>query len=135
MESPGDPHRIQVTAAVIQGEDGRVLIARRRDGVFAGLWEFPGGKVEPGESREACLERELKEELGIEARAGEFFCASRHDYGHLAVELFTYRVSSYRGQVVPLEHAELRWVDPGDLSLYDFPEADLPIVRKLVEGR
>jgi len=124
---------IRVTAGVIQ-KDGRVLIARRgKGGHFAGRWEFPGGKVEPGETEERCLARELKEELGIEAQVGEFLCESWYDYGHMAVELLAYRVHSYRGEIVPYEHAELRWVVPRDLDQYDFPEADLPIIQKLVQ--
>jgi len=126
--------RIRVTAGVIE-EGGRVLIARRGDrGVFAGRWEFPGGKVEPGESDRECLARELMEELGIQARVGDLLCANRHDYGHLDVELLAYRVLSYRGPIVLNEHAEVRWVLPRDLARYDFPEADLPVVRLLAEG-
>lgn len=122
---------IRVTAGVIE-EDGKVLIARRGGtGPFAGRWEFPGGKVEAGETDEACLARELKEELGIEAAVGAFLCESLHDYGHLAVALQAYRVSSYRGIIVAREHAEVRWVRPGELQRYDFPEADLPVIRML----
>jgi mutator protein MutT len=124
---------IQVTAAVIEKE-GRVLIARRGgDGPFADLWEFPGGKVEPGETNEQGLARELSEELGIRAQVGVFLCASRHDYGHLAVELLAYRVFSYQGEIRLNEHTEIRWVWPRDLSRYEFPEADLPIIRKILE--
>ena len=90
--------------------------------------------MEPGETGERCLERELKEELGIEARVGEFLCASRYDYGHLAVELLAYRVPSYQGEIVLHEHSEVRWVFPRDLERYEFPEADLPIIRKLIQG-
>lgn len=125
---------IQVTAGVIEKE-GRVLIARKRrgDGPFARKWEFPGGKVEPGETNEECLERELHEELGIRARIGAFLCASRHDYGHLAVELLAYRVISYRGEIVLNDHEEIRWVPAGDLADYEFPQADIPIIRLLME--
>ncbi len=125
---------IKVTAGVIE-KDGRVLIALRRrgDGPFERRWEFPGGKVEPGETNEECLERELYEELGIRARVGEFLCTSRHDYGHLAVELLAYRVSSYRGAIVLNDHEEVRWVTHRELTDYDFPEADIPIIHHLLE--
>ena len=122
---------IRVTAAVIEKE-GRVLIARRKPGgPFGGLWEFPGGKIEANESPEQCLERELREELGIQAQTGSLLCVSRHDYGHLAIELLAYRVRSFTGEVQALEHAETRWVPSDRLAEYDFPEADRPIIREL----
>ncbi|MEW6439424.1 MAG: (deoxy)nucleoside triphosphate pyrophosphohydrolase [bacterium] len=123
---------LRVTAAVIE-RDGRVLIARRREGRFAGKWEFPGGKVEPGETPEACLERELREELEIEAETGRFICSSRFDYGDFAIELLAYEVSWLQGEMRPREHEELRWVPPQELGAYDFPGADLPIVLRLQE--
>jgi len=127
--------RIKVTAAIIEKE-GRILIARRRrgDGPLGGKWEFPGGKVEPGETCERCLERELFEELGIRARVGAFLCASRHDYGYLAVDLRAYRIDAFRGEIVLNAHDEVRWVERSDLADYEFPEADVPILEELRRG-
>jgi len=123
---------IRVTAAVIE-RDGKVLIAKRKaGGRFGGLWEFPGGKVEADESPERCLERELLEELGIRARTGPLLCVSRHDYGHLAVELLVFRVSSFSGEVSLVDHSETRWVPMDRLGEYDFPDADRPVIAKLV---
>jgi 8-oxo-dGTP diphosphatase len=124
----------KVVAAVIM-EDGKVLIGKRKEGFpMAHKWEFPGGKMEPGETPEACLKRELFEELGITAEIGTFFASgvSGQDSPY-AIELLVYR-ASYRS-CCPLalnEHEELRWVSPPDLDAYDFPEADRPVVEKLM---
>ena len=125
--------RIRVVAGVI-GKDGRVLIAKRREGdKLAGKWEFPGGKVDAGETPEDALKRELFEELGIEAETGEFLCRSCYDYSHLSVELLAYRVSYVSGEMIPHVHDEIRWVKPEDLSGYDFPDANLPVIRALLD--
>ena len=121
---------VKVTAAVIE-LDGKVLIAKRSKGRFAGKWEFPGGKVEPNETPEECLERELREELGIETRVERLICSSPYDYGGLMIELLAYRVCWLEGEIKPNEHEEIRWVSPGELNEYDFPEADIPIIGKL----
>ena len=127
--------RVTVSAAVMV-KDGKILIARRGGkGRFADKWEFPGGKVEQGETPKACVERELLEELGIRARAGQLIGKSRYDYGHMDVELWAYRVSSFRGQIRLTAHEEIRWVRPDELADFDFPEADRPIIEKLMEGR
>ncbi|MGW8273129.1 MAG: (deoxy)nucleoside triphosphate pyrophosphohydrolase [Thermodesulfovibrionales bacterium] len=122
---------IRVAAAVIE-RDGKVLIAKRSmDDPLKHKWEFPGGKIEGGETPEECLQRELNEELGIEAEIGEFVCSSRHHYAHMSVELIAFRVTEFTGIVRPRDHEEIRWVEPAEFSLYDFPEADLPILEKL----
>jgi mutator protein MutT len=124
---------VRVTAAVIE-RDGKILITRRKKGgPFGQLWEFPGGKVEPGESCEECLKRELREELGIEARVGPYLCSSKHDYGHLKVELLAYRIENYSGTMRLTDHDEARWVTPEELHRFEFPEADRPILEKLQE--
>ncbi len=124
-----------VTAAVIE-KDGKILIARRKKGDhLEGQWEFPGGKVEPGETPEACLKRELREEFGIEAEVGEFIRSSRFSYRHLAIELLAYRASWTAGDLEVKAHAEIRWVPAEDLAGYDFSAADRPIVKKIMENR
>ena len=125
---------ILVVAAALIDADGRVLIAKRPQGKqLAGLWEFPGGKVDPGERPEAALIRELKEELGVdvnEACLAPFVFAS-HGYEsfHLLMPLFLCR--RWSGTVVAREHAALAWVKPNKLSDYPMPPADAPLVAYL----
>jgi len=122
-----------VVAAVME-KDGRVLIAQRRKGGRLGeKWEFPGGKVEPGEEPEQALKRELREELGITAEIGEFLCSSSYDYPHLSVELHAYRVMAFSGEIVPHVHDQVLWVMPQDLCRYDFPEANQEITKRLAD--
>jgi 8-oxo-dGTP diphosphatase len=124
-----------VTAAVI-AKDRRILIARRKKGWrFAGKWEFPGGKIEPGETPEECLRRELREELGIEAKIGEFFCSSTYPYSHATVQLLVYRAYHVAGEYTLHDHQEIRWVLPTELAQYDFPEADKPVIEKLINEK
>lgn len=125
---------VLVVAAALVDTDGRVLIARRPEGKqMSGLWEFPGGKVEPGERPEAALIRELKEELGIdvvEACLAPFVFASHaYESFHLLMPLYLCR--RWSGPVVAHEHAELAWVKPERLSAYPMPPADEPLVAWL----
>lgn len=125
----------QVTAAVIV-KDGKILIAQRREGsALAGKWEFPGGKLEPGETPEQCLARELREELGIEARIGAFICASCFEYKHMPIELLAYRAEHVSGEFKLNDHARIEWVRPAELADYDFSSADIPVVRLLAGER
>ena len=120
-----------VTAAVIEKE-GRILIARRKKGWrHAGKWEFPGGKIEPGETPEECQRRELREELAIEAEVGEFICSSTYAYPHATIQLLVYRASHVSGEFTLHDHQEIRWVLPDELLQYEFPEADKPVVDRL----
>jgi 8-oxo-dGTP diphosphatase len=122
---------IRVVAAILQ-RDGKILIARRKAGKsFAGKWEFPGGKIEPGESPEAALRRELKEEFSIEASVESYLGTSRHSYPLLTVELIAYTVRYEGGSFVLSEHDELRWVKKEDLPSFDMTEADLPLIELL----
>lgn len=125
---------ILVVAAALIDVDGRVLIAKRPQGKqLAGLWEFPGGKVDPGERPEAALIRELKEELGIDVNAACLapFVFASHGYEsfHLLMPLFLCR--RWSGTVVAREHAALAWVKPNKLSDYPMPPADAPLVAYL----
>jgi 8-oxo-dGTP diphosphatase len=124
---------VKVTAAIIE-KDGRILIGKRKLGHFAGRWEFPGGKLEPGETPEACLIRELREELGIEARIVKPFLSTKHIYRHMPIELITYSAEVLSGDYSLHDHTEIRWVLPGELGEYDFPEADRAVIEKLREG-
>ncbi|MEW6546421.1 MAG: (deoxy)nucleoside triphosphate pyrophosphohydrolase [Bacillota bacterium] len=144
-EGSGIPHRypLIVTAGVIRRDD-TVLIARRESGPLAGQWEFPGGKLEPGESPEACLARELQEELGLEVEVGDIFAVVYHEYPSGPVLLLAYacrlpedhapRLTEGREPEEAASHpgrAPCRWVKIPDLHRYAFAPADLPIVEKL----
>lgn len=123
-----------VAAAALVDVDGRVLICQRPEGKqFAGLWEFPGGKLEPGETPEACLIRELREELGVEAKADCLapFVFASHAYPemHLLMPLFLLR--RWEGQPQRREHKALAWVRPAKLFDYPMPPADAPLCAYL----
>jgi 8-oxo-dGTP diphosphatase len=126
-----DGPMIDVTAA-IWIENDRVLIARRRPGASqAGLWEFPGGKVRPGESPQQCLKREIREELGIRVSVGAFFGESVHAYDDRTIRLLAYRVRAQGGEMACNDHAELAWAAISDLDRYRFCPADIPFTEKL----
>ena len=122
---------VQVTAAVIES-DGQILIAKRREGDrLAGLWEFPGGKIEEGEDPLHCLARELHEEFGITAAIGELLVSHVHHYPHLSIELLSYRAAHVAGEFELRDHDEVRWVRPDEMGAYEFAPADLPTVAFL----
>jgi 8-oxo-dGTP diphosphatase len=125
---------VLVAAVALLDADDRVLIARRPEGkAMAGLWEFPGGKVNPGETPEAALIRELDEELGIEVGgaclAPFTFASHRYPDFHLLMPLYLCR--RWRGEVRAREHSELKWVRAVRLGDYAMPPADLPLVTML----
>ena len=123
---------IQVAAALIARE-GRYLITRRKADVhLGGLWEFPGGKREAGESLEDCLRREILEELGVEITELVPFQVLRHEYPEKAVELHFFRCSILSGVPRPLGCDDLQWVAPNDLSKFPLPPADRPLVDLLL---
>ena len=127
--------RVRVVAAVIE-QDDRLLLARRKDeGERAGLWEFPGGKIEPGESEQEALVRELREELDVEATVGAFIERLEHHYPDLFVELILYRCTvPHDAEPKPLSAAEVAWVPRAQLLSLPFCEADLPALPRLMRG-
>lgn len=125
---------IDVVAGVITDACGRILLARRTEGRdLAGLWEFPGGKREPGESPEAALSRELHEELGIEIELGALLIAVPQQYPHKRLRLDVRRISSWRGSIKGHEGQALAWVPPHKLASYAMPPADIPVVAALLQ--
>lgn len=126
--------RPQIVSAAVIEKGGLILIGKRKRGKrFAGNWEFPGGTLEEGETPEECLKRELREELDIEVVVGNLFCCSTVSYTpDWTVKLLAYKVTLLSGAFSLNDHEELRWVRPTDLADYDFPEADKPVVEKLV---
>jgi len=122
---------VLVAAGVIQ-EAGRVLVSKRLAGThLAGLWEFPGGKVEDGEAPEAALVRELREELGIEVRVDSVMDVVFHAYPEKSVLLIFYRCTRLAGEPRDLEVAGHRWVPLADLRDEEFPPADVRLLARL----
>jgi 8-oxo-dGTP diphosphatase len=123
---------IDVVAGVIRRADGRVLISQRlADDTLGGYWEFPGGKVDPGEELKAALHRELAEELGVETEIGAEIHRIVHPYPDRDVRLYFFDARILSGEPQKLEVADLRWVTLDELMDYQFPEADLPLLRQL----
>ena len=123
-----------VVAAAIIERDERYLVTRRQPGVhLAGYWEFPGGKCQPGEMLDACLARELREELAVNAVVGaELFTAS-HGYPDRWVELHFFRCT-LDGEPVPQQGQEMQWVDRDELRTLQFPPADSEFIERLRRG-
>ncbi|WP_028558703.1 (deoxy)nucleoside triphosphate pyrophosphohydrolase [Paenibacillus pinihumi] len=123
---------IEVAAAVIVNEQGRLLIARRKPGkAQGGLWEFPGGKLEPGESAEDCLRRELLEEMNIQIQPTERLGVHEHDYGTIVIRLIAYKAVYTGGDIVLSDHDKYDWVKPDEFAAYEFAPADIPFVKQL----
>ncbi len=127
--------KVRVVAAVIR-RGGCILIARRQpQAERGGQWEFPGGKVEPGEGERQALSREIREELGCEVEVGRLLCRHRHRYPDLEVELAFFACALGRGAEPQCLGAEvLEWASEGALGSYDFCEADRPILPILERG-
>ena len=124
------PH-IQVGAGIVWRR-GRILLCKRRaDAMFGGLWEFPGGKIVPGESPEECIRRELKEECDLSVRVGKHLVDVTHAYPHLVVTLRCYHCMSPKGPVRMLGCDDARWVAPREIPQYPMPKADVRILQAL----
>lgn len=123
---------VPVVAGVLRDDQGRVLLSQRPAGKhLAGTWEFPGGKLEPGESPEVALARELAEELGIDVRRSDPLLTITHHYDDLSVRLLLRTVGSYRGRIVGREGQALDWVLPERARGLPMPAADRPLVKAL----
>ena len=125
------PHKI-IGVAVIWNDKQQILIDRRRpEGTMGGLWEFPGGKIEAGETVEECIKREIDEELAIDIEVGEHLITIDHDYAKLRVTLAVHECSHLKGVPQPLECDEIRWVNLEQLEQFNFPAANFQIIAAL----
>lgn len=134
--TPTDRRIVLVAACALLDADGRVLVAQRPTGkAMAGLWEFPGGKIEPGETPEETVIRELEEELGIDTKtsclAPLTFASHSYDDFHLIMPLFVCR--RFWGVPTPREGQQIRWVRPNRLRELEMPAADLPLIPFLID--
>lgn len=126
---------IEVTAGVIQ-RSGLYLIARRAPGKsLEGYWEFPGGKVEAGETHEACLARELKEELDLDVVVEDYIGESMTGEGENQVRLVAYATRTEQEHITSSDHDELKWISMYQFGDYEFAPADVPIVKELLNRR
>ncbi|MCM8531103.1 MAG: (deoxy)nucleoside triphosphate pyrophosphohydrolase [Lentisphaeraceae bacterium] len=121
---------IKVTAGILRKES-KVLIAQRSEAKYNGLWEFPGGKIEVGETPQQCLKRELEEELCIQSVVGDLFCVTQWQRENKVIELHTYLISSFKGTLKACVHNDLKWVEIKDLCEDVLLPADKPLVDKL----
>ncbi|QJD88361.1 8-oxo-dGTP diphosphatase MutT [Cohnella herbarum] len=124
---------IEVAAAIIENAQGQILIAKRKVGKSqAGLWEFPGGKIEAGETAQDCLVRELQEEMNMLIQPGERFGVNEHDYGTVQIRLIAYWATFVSGEMRLVDHDEYAWVERDELNNYIFAPADIKFVEMLV---
>lgn len=130
MKKKRKPH-YQVTAGLIWKEE-KVLIAQRpADGMLGGMWEFPGGKQEPGESLQECLAREIGEELDFEIEVEEYLASVDHAYTHFSISLHAFAARYVSGQPQAIGCADWRWIDPAELDDFPFPRTDRKIIEQL----
>lgn len=131
LTSPPLVHK-QIGVAVINNQQGKILIDRRKQkGEMGGLWEFPGGKLEAGETIEECIQREIKEELDIEISVGDRLTTITHNYETFNVTLYVHDCQYLSGEPQPLECEEIHWVAPDQLDRYQFPQANTQIINLL----
>ena len=122
---------VKVTGAIIQ-KDNKFLVGRRAPSEKSpGLWEFPGGKLEHGETLQECIKRELKEELGINAEIGDLFLHYTYDYPHISYELYFFKIKKYKGDLIKTAHDKLEWVKLEEFYKYNFLPGDNPLIDKL----
>jgi A/G-specific adenine glycosylase len=127
------PHK-HIGVAVIWNDQDQILIDRRKqEGLLGGLWEFPGGKIEPEESVEDCIRREIQEELGIQVEVGELLTTVTHTYSHFKVTLNVHHCTHLSGEPQPIECDEIRWVTMENIEEYPFPKANIHIIEALKE--
>jgi A/G-specific adenine glycosylase len=126
------PH-YTIAAGIIRKKDKILISQRPLKGLLGGLWEFPGGKLEEGETLPECLQRELKEELDIEVKVGKLFKVVDHGYSHYTVTLHFFKCTFLSGQPKKLQVHDFKWVRPEEMREYAFPGADQPVVESLLK--
>jgi mutator protein MutT len=126
---------VEVSAALIFREGKLLVTQRHADAHLGGLWEFPGGKREPGETFEQCLVREIREELGVDIAVGKLFEEIRHDYAEKSVHLKFFICQLLSGEPRPLDCAAVKWVEKRELADFEFPAADMLLLEKLKSPR
>lgn len=126
------PHTLTEVSAALIFHNGKLLITKRQtDAHLGGLWEFPGGKLETGETFEQCLVREIREELGVEVSPGKLFEEITHDYPEKSVHLKFFVCELVWGDPQPLGCAAFKWIDRQELGGFEFPAADAQLLEKL----
>ncbi len=124
---------LPVVAALIFKDRKQILLARRKKNLSQGLkWEFPGGKLKPEETPEFCLQREIKEELGLQIEVGGIFTAVNHQYPDKNILLTAYLAGYISGELSLTDHDRIQWVEPEKLLEYDLSPADIPVAEKLL---
>ncbi|MBK0295826.1 8-oxo-dGTP diphosphatase MutT [Bacillus sp. S34] len=121
----------KVVAAIIKEKDQLLIAKRHSKDPLAGKWEFPGGKLEPGETPEECLVREIREELRVKVEIGSFYDDNIYGFKDQAVHLLCYWAEIMNGEVTPIVHDDVKWITIKELARFDFAPADIPIVKRL----
>ncbi|MGC1244960.1 MAG: 8-oxo-dGTP diphosphatase MutT [Spirulinaceae cyanobacterium] len=125
----------RIGVAVITNNQGEILIDRRpRDAEMGGLWEFPGGKVEPSETVEECIKREIKEELALDIEVGQHLISVNYTYPQVHISLIVHYCRHQGGDLQPLASQEVRWVSLTEIANFEFPEANQQIITALQQG-
>ena len=128
---PCDMKKIEVVAAIIQREKS-YLATQRGYGEFEGMWEFPGGKIESGESREVALKREIREELGVDITIDKFLCTTDYNYPSFHLTMHCYLCSVVSGEIELREHMSARWLTTKTLDSVEWLPADKEVIDKLI---
>ncbi len=128
------PQWIPVVAAIIRKDDQLLLGKRPEGSSLAGIWEFPGGKIESEETPEIALQRELKEEIGVEAEIGEIKKTCSAFFGEIGILLLFFDVPFWKGEPKCLHHEELRWVAIKDIHKYELPDANKTVLKELIHS-